>query len=706
MLGRLSGIVVRRPRRVVAGVALLAVVAGVLGGGVADRLAPYGADDPASESYRAEQLLERSGANASTDVVALVRPRRSLRSPAGRAEVLRVAAELRRDPDVARVTTFREGGSALVSRDARASYVAAGFRPQVDSSDAAERLRDRFERRPRVQLGGGEIADVQANEQVSEDLSRAELLAIPFLFLLSFVFFRSGVAALLPPMVGLTTILLTFLSLRIASELGSVSVFALNLVTGLGLGLAIDYSLFVVSRFREEMEKSSDRGEALRRTLATAGRTVLFSSLTVAAAMSSLIVFPQRFLYSMGIGGVLVALLASAVALTLLPAVLMLLGPRVNALAPRRLQRAREREARGEASGGWYRLSRFVMRHPGRVAVASAATLIALGMPFFSIAFTAVNASVLPTSASARQVDETLQRDFPPHRTSPTFLAVESGPGPRVAAYVRQLRRVDGVAEVSAPRPVAPGLTRVDVVSRSGPLTERSEQLVKDVRALDPPFAVSAGGSTAHFLDLRASIASHLPVALAIIALATLVVLFAMTGSVVLPVKAVLMNVLTLSATFGALVLIFQDGRFEGLLGYSSQGALEITQPIVLLALVFGLSTDYGVFLLSRIKEARDRGASDREAVALGLQRTGRIVTAAALLFCIAIGAFATSKMIFIKELGVGTALAVLIDATIVRALLVPSLMALLGRRNWWAPRPLRHLHDRFGLSDAGQSHA
>jgi uncharacterized membrane protein YdfJ with MMPL/SSD domain len=376
----------------------------------------------------------------------------------------------------------------------------------------------------------------------------------------------------------------------------------------------------------------------------------------------------------------------------------------VNALAPPRLQRAREREARGDASGAWYRLSRFVMRRPARVAIASAATLIALGIPFLSIDFTTVDASVLPTGASARQVDETVQRDFPPHRTTPTFLAAEVGPGPRLDAYVRRLRRVEGVAGVSAPRPVAPGLTRVDVVSRSGPLTPQSERLVTDVRALNPPFPVSAGGSTAHFIDLRESLASHLPVALAIIALATLIVLFAMTGSVVLPVKAVLMNLLTLSATFGALVLIFQDGRLEGLLGYSSQGALEITQPIVLLAIVFGLSTDYGVFLLSRIKEARDRGASDHEAVAIGLQRTGRIVTAAALLFCIAIGAFATSKMIFIKELGVGTALAVLIDATIVRALLVPSLMALLGRLNWWAPRPLRHLHDRVGLSDAGPS--
>jgi len=240
------------------------------------------------------------------------------------------------------------------------------------------------------------------------------------------------------------------------------------------------------------------------------------------------------------------------------------------------------------------------------------------------------------------------------------------------------------------------------VTSDSGPLTERSQALVEDIRALEPPFAVAASGPTAAFIDLKDSVLDHLPVALAIIAIATILVLFLMTGSVVLPVKAVLMNALTLSATFGMLVLVFQDGRFEGLLGYTSQGALELTQPIFLLAVVFGLSTDYGVFLLSRIKEARDGGAADGDAVAIGLQRTGRIVTAAAVLFCVAIGAFATSEMVFIKELGLGTAFAVLLDATIVRALLVPSLMELLGRWNWWAPRPLRRLHARIGLGEAG----
>jgi uncharacterized membrane protein YdfJ with MMPL/SSD domain len=704
MFTALADLAYRRGRRVVILAVLAALVAGVVGGSVADRLDPYNADDPASESYRAEQLLERSGAEPTVDVVALVETEADVRSGPGRARVERVAAELRRDPDIATVTTFEDGGRVLISSDGTATYVIASLTAEADESDAADRLLESFEGRDGVTLGGGSIANRQANEQVSEDLARAELLAFPILFLLSFLFFRSLVSALLPLLVGGLAIVLTFFALRLASDLGSVSVFALNLVTGLGLGLAIDSSLFIVSRYREEIAKHGPGREALRRTVGTAGRSVLFSSLTVAAAMASLLVFPQNFLYSMGLGGVIVALIAGAVALVVLPAVLALLGARVNSLAPKRLQRAVEREARGVQEGFWYRLSRFVQRRPRRVALASAATLVALGIPFLSINFTAVDAQVLPEDASARQVDTAVNTDFPAYRTTTTYLAIESPPDAEVRAYAGRLRGLDGAAQVTEPQAVGGGITRIDVVSESGPLAERSQALVEDIRALDPPFEVAAGGQTAGFVDLEDSVLEHLPIALAIIAGATIVVLFAMTGSVVLPLKAVLMNALTLSATFGMLVFVFQDGRFEDLLGYTSQGALEITQPIFLLAVVFGLSTDYGVYLLSRIKEARDGGASDGDAVAIGLQRTGRIVTAAAVLFCVAIGAFATSEMVFIKELGLGTAFAVLLDATIVRALLVPSLMELLGRWNWWAPRPLRRLHGRIGLSEAEPS--
>jgi uncharacterized membrane protein YdfJ with MMPL/SSD domain len=380
--------------------------------------------------------------------------------------------------------------------------------------------------------------------------------------------------------------------------------------------------------------------------------------------------------------------------------VLALLGERVNALAPKRLRRAAELDARREARGAWYRLSRLVMRRPARVAVSSAALLIALGLPFLGIKFTSVDATVLPKSSPAHVVDTALRKEFAPGRTTPVVVAVRAPGSPQVQQFAQRLRKVDGVAAVAPPRPQGGGLTRIDVFSPGSDLSEQSQQVVRDIRSLHAPFDVGVAGRTASFVDQKHSLASHLPIALAWLAITTFVVLFLFTGSVILPLKALVMNALTISAAFGILVLVFQHGHLEGLLGYTSQGALESSQPVVLFAVAFGLSTDYGVFLLSRIKEARDQGLPNREAVAVGLERTGRIVTAAALLFCVAIGAFATSRIIFIKEVGIGTALAVLIDATIVRALLVPSLMELLGRWNWWAPRPLRRLHSRFGLDE------
>jgi uncharacterized membrane protein YdfJ with MMPL/SSD domain len=699
MFAALTRLATRRPKRVVAAALLVAVAAVIAGSSVADRLDPYAAEDPGTESVRADELLERAGVGAGVDVVALLDTPGGARSPAARERVEEVARRLRADPEVGRVVTFEQGGRALVARDGRSTYLAASLRPGADENDAGERLLERLGDEPGLTLGGFAVASPQVNEQVSEDLARAELLAFPLLFLLSFLFFRSVVAALLPLLVGGMAIVLTMLALRIGSEFGSISVFALNVTTGLGLGLAIDYSLFMVSRYREELAHSGPGVEAIRRTLATAGRTVLFSSLTVAAALGSLLLFPQRFLYSMGIGGMLVAVLAGGVALLVLPAVLAVLGRRVNAVAPRRLQRAAEADARPAQSGAWYRLARVVMRRPGAIAAGTAALLIAMGIPFLGIKLTAVDASVLPEASSAKQVDDALKRDFDVRSTTPITLVARTAPGPALDGYLDRVREVPGVLEVSPPRR-ADGLTLVDAIPAAGVHSDQSQQAVRDVRGLDPPFEVLSRGQTATLVDLKHSLADHLPVALAVLMGTTVVVLFLMTGSVVLPIKALLMNLLTMSAAFGILVLVFQDGRFEGLLDYTSQGALEATQPIFLFAVAFGLSTDYSMFLLARIKEARDSGIAGDQAVAVGLERTGRIVTAAALLFSVAVGAFATSEIIFIKELGVGTALAVLIDATLVRVLLVPSLMKLLGEWNWWAPKPLARLHARIGLRE------
>ena len=450
----------------------------------------------------------------------------------------------------------------------------------------------------------------------------------------------------------------------------------------------------MASRYREEARHRGYGSDAVLATLATAGRTVLFSSLTVAAALAALLVFPQQFLYSMGVGGLLVTLGGATVALTLLPAVLVLLGPRIERL------RVRRTDATASGQGGWYRLSHAVMRRPGTVAVVTGALLIVAGLPFLGIRFTSVDAGVLPVSASARQVSNALHRDFATDASTPITVAVTApaSASDQVSTVAGAIRGLPGASEVSPPRLVGADTWVINVNSRSGPLTDQSKTLVDSIRALPTSTTVGVGGATADFIDLRSSLLAHLPLAVVIVAAVTIVVLFALTGSLVLPLKSVLMNALSLSAAFGLLVFVFQNGRLTGLLHYESQGALESTQPILLFAIAFGLSTDYGVFLLSRIKEGHDAGLSTTEAVAAGVERTGRVVTAAAALFCVAIGVFATSSIVFIKELGVGTALAVVIDASVVRAFLVPSLMALLGQWNWWAPRRLRQLHRRLHL--------
>jgi uncharacterized membrane protein YdfJ with MMPL/SSD domain len=701
MLDSLARLMFRRRRRVLVGAILFVVLAGAVGGPVAGLLdSDDDFDPPSAEAVQAREAIARAtGASATPDVVALVR----LGAPADSASAqakLRDVERAAQGPEVARVDAYEPGGfpRELVSKDGQSSYVAVTLRDGADS----EPVIDRMERLPQVALGGPEVIGEQTGTQVQEDLARAEMLAFPLLFLVSLLVFRGVVAALLPLAIGMTTILTTFLLMRGVNAVEPMSVFALNLIIGLGLGLAIDYSLFVISRFREEVEKGLGTADALSATLRTAGRTVVFSSATVAAALAALLVFPQRFLYSMGIGGILVTLVAATVSLTVLPALLAALGPRVNALSPARWRAAMHRDAALTERGFWYRFSRWVMRRPGAIAATTALLLIVLGLPFTQIQFTGVDASVLGTSHSARVVDDALRTEFPPNRTSPVLVAghAPESAAADVRAYAQRLGEIPGVLAVQEPV-AAGGLWRIGVVAPGARLDQSAKDAVEAVRAVDAPFPVQVGGSTAEFLDQQSALADRIPVALAILATTTLVILFLMTGSVVLPVKALIMNVLTLSAAFGILKLVFQDGRLEGLLGYTSQGALESSQPILLFAVAFGLSTDYGVFLLTRIKEARDGGLPNDEAVAVGLQRTGRIVTAAAILFCIAIGAFVTSEMIFIKQLGLGTALAVLIDATIVRALLVPSLMKLLGEWNWWAPKPLARLHARIGLQES-----
>jgi uncharacterized membrane protein YdfJ with MMPL/SSD domain len=671
-----ADLAVRRPRTVLAVVALLAVVAAVFGLRTPSLLGRASNDFVAkgSESLRAEAAVERaSGLSATPQVLVLVqRPTE--------ARLARVTALVRSEP------VFPVTATPLYSRDRRqalvAGYAKAGISQRVWRK-AAERVQARVSSVPGTAVGGTALATSQVNDQVQHDLTRAEELAFPILFLLALWVFRSVVAALLPILCGALTILGALLLLRLLDFTMPVSTYALNIVTGAGLGLGIDYSLLLVSRYREELVRRGPGVEAVRATLATAGRTIAFSSLTVGAAIATVSVFPLGFLQSMGIAGGLVGPLAGLIALTVLPPLFVLLGPRVNALSLRRWRRAAERAAAG-GQGGWYRLARGLMRRPWPVAAGTIALLLVLGVPFLSIRFTGVDASVLPPGASSRVVDTALRTDFPVTFVSPAYAVVDGGVA-AARAYAGEARRLPHATLVLPPRELGAGVWEVQVSSGASFLDSSSQRLVRELRAL--PGHAPVGGSTAQYLDQKHTLGSRLPLAIGLLCLVTFVLLYAATRSLVLPLKTLAMNALTLGATFGILVFVFQEGRLEGLLDYRSQGALQLTMPVLLFAIAFGLATDYGVFLLTRIKETWDSGLPNREAVATGLERTGRIVTAAALLFCIAVGAFATSQVVIVKEVGIGIALAVLIDASIVRALLVPSLMAILGRWNWWPAR-------------------
>ena len=473
MFDLLARLATSRPKRVVGIAVVAALIAGAFGGNVAEQLAPYGADDPKDDSVKSDKQLEAAlGYDPAATLIAVV-------DGATRTKVQRVDRVLETDPDVAVSTSFYDSHErAQVSKDGRSQFIAVNFKTSDDDvqQDAAKRLGDELNG-DGVKLGGFAAASADVNEQVSEDLARAEMLAFPLLFLLSVLFFRSVVAASLPLLVGGMAIVGTFAALKLVNGVTDVSVFALNLTTGLGLGLAIDYSLFIVARYREEIARLGPGVEAMRVTLATAGRTVLFSSLTVAAALASLLVFPQRFLYSMGLGGSLVALIAAAVALLVLPAVLVLLGHRVNSLAPRWLQRSRERDVRTEA-GFWYRLSRFVMRRPGPIAAVSAVALLLAGLPFLGVKFTSVDPTVLPEEKISRQVDTTLKEQFPPGRANPITIAALSAPTAEMREYARDLGALPGAAGSTPPQRVGASTSLIQVYPAEGQLSETSQELV------------------------------------------------------------------------------------------------------------------------------------------------------------------------------------------------------------------------------------
>ncbi|MEO6121699.1 MAG: MMPL family transporter, partial [Acidimicrobiales bacterium] len=568
-----------------------------------------------------------------------------------------------------------------------------------------------------VRVGGFAEVFREISETVKADLAKAESVAIPITLLLLVVVFGSVVAAGLPVGIGVLAILGTFLVLRVLAELTQVSIFSLNLTTGMGLGLAIDYSLFVVSRFREELRRGLQPGPAVVRTVQTAGRTVIFSAATVAVSLSALLVFPLAFLRSFAYAGIAVVGVAALVSVVVLPAALASIGHRIDRWA------VFHRRPPEVGVGFWHRLAMAVMARPVVIGGSIVALLIVLGLPFLHIKLGLPDDRVLPENAASRQVQDEIRANFTSNEAGAaqvvaTGIGDPAARSDEISAYAAGLSMVDGVARVDAfdgsyiagtrvapANPLSGRFATADgvwfsVVPAVEPLSAEGEALVSDVRGLPAPFEVEVAGSSAELVDSKASILARLPLAAAIIAVVTFVLLFLMFGSVLVPVKAVVLNLLSLTATFGAMVWIFQDGHLSGLLNFTPTGDIAITTPILMFCIAFGLSMDYEVFLLSRIKEEYDRTGDNTAAVAVGLERTGRIVTAAAALLAVVFIAMGTSSVSFIKLFGIGLTMAVLMDATLIRATLVPAFMRLAGDANWWAPAPLRRVYKRWGISE------
>jgi RND superfamily putative drug exporter len=751
MLTRLAGFTVRR-RRLVLGLAAVAfVLSGMIGGGVADQLSSGGFDDPGSESSRIEGVLEDTFQTGSPNVVLLVDAvdgdlDSAASAAAGRAVAAELAAETFEGLGMTEVISYWDlpADNPLASPAGDKALIIGRFADDDNILvDFSRGIRERYEREATatspvtVATGGFGPLFAEVNETIERDLLRAEAIAIPITLVLLVLVFGSVVAASLPLVIGALSVVGTFLVLLVINSFTEVSVFALNLTTAMGLGLAIDYSLFIVSRFREELAEGHAPPEAVRRTVRSAGKTVLFSALTVAASLCALLVFDIAFLRSFAYAGLAVSLLAGLYAIVVLPAMLGFLGHRINKLT------IWKRSTTPSTEGFWHRMAVAVMKRPVPITAGVLVVLVFLGSPAARMELGLPDDRVLAPGAPARHVQDVIREEFSSEEAGAISIVTTGVAGPAeraadVTAYAQALATQPGVTRVDSEvgrfcgtagaigafactpgqllvgPDLDPGLTArfsrsdatyLSVVPNVEPNSDEGRDLVGEVRATPLPPTLAGGerlvgGQSAQLVDSIDSLVGDLPLALAIIAVITFVLLFMMFGSVLVPIKALVLNLLSLSATFGAMVWVFQDGNGAGLLDFTATGALAATTPVLMFCVAFGLSMDYEVFLLSRIKEEHDRGRDNIQSVAVGLERTGRIVTAAAVLISVVFIAFATSSVSFIKLFGLGLALAVLLDAFVIRGTLVPAFMRLAGDANWWAPAPMRRFYERFGISE------
>ncbi|MFD5570827.1 MMPL family transporter [Streptomyces cadmiisoli] len=700
--------VTARPRLSLLAALVLTVLAVLAGGSVGDRLGSGGWEDPGAESTYATRALEREFPDSQPNLLLLVDAgRASVDDPAVAGEARRLTERLAGEEGVVGVGSYwRSGSPALRSEDGRRALIAARITgDEKTAGGTLERIAPslRGTQGPvEVEIGGLVAVRHEMQKIIQEDLTRAELIALPVTLVLLVTVFGSAVAALLPLGIGIVAILGTNAVLRGLTEFTDVSVFALNLTTALGLGLAIDYALFIVRRFREELSAGAEPVAAVGITLRTAGRTVLFSALTVAVSLAAMLVFPQYFLRSFAYAGIAVVLLAAAAALILLPAALVLLGHRVNSLDLRRLfRRGRAPEPTTGADGrNWGRAAVLVVRRAPFFAGGTTAVLLLLGLPFLGVRFGTADDRQLPVSAESHVVQQQIRDGFPGSPGGGLEILAEGRA--TEAQYADYKERIAGLPDVlRVEGPLVHGDTAYFTVLPEGEAVDQpAQRLVDELRAAQAPFDTHVTGTAAALVDSKDAMAERLPWALAFIAVVTLILVFLLTGSVLIPLQAVILNALSLTAMFGAVVWVFQDGHLSGLLDFTSTGSIETTLPVLMFCVAFGLSMDYGVFLLSRIKEEYDRTGVHEQSVRHGLERTGGLITAAAVILAVVMIAIGTSRVTNTKMLGLGIALAVLMDAMVVRSLLVPAVMRLTGRATWWAPAPLRRLHTRFGLGE------
>jgi RND superfamily putative drug exporter len=736
VLREIATLAIRWPRRILAIAALLMVATGIFGASIANHLSAGGFQDPNSESAQAARLLMEKFGQSDQSLLITVTDPAGATSAGATAAGAEIVGRLDASPYVLSVTSPwtspPSAAAELLSTDGSTGLIVATMAGGEDKAqDYASELvtpvvgeRDGLS----IKAGGTAMIYKQINQQTMRDLIRMESIAIPLTFLVLVWVFGGLIAAALPLLVGLMAILGAMSVLRLFTFFTEVSIFALNITTALGLALAIDYTLLILSRYRDETAGGADPHTALVRTMCTAGRTVLFSAVTVALSLSALLLFPMYFLRSFAYSGIATVAFAAAAAVLVTPAAIAVLGPRIDKWDIRKLIRRvlgrPEPVPTPVDRQFWYRSTKFVMRRSIPVGTAIVALLLLLGIPFLHIKFGNPDDRVLPKSASAHQVGDQLRNDFASDLNTGLTVVIPdaTGVGPaELDRYAADLSRVGDVTGVSAPGGTFAAGTRVGPPSAptavadgsaflsirsSAPLySDASKIQLQRLHAVPEPAGrdVLMGGIAQTTQDIVSVVTTRMPLVLALIAVITFILLFLLTGSLVLPLKALVLNVLSLSAAFGALVWIFQDGNL-GALGTTPTGTMEANVPVLMFCVAFGLSMDYEVFLLARIREywlASPQGRADSdESVALGLARTGRVVTAAALIMSIAFAALIAAQVSFMRIFGLGLTLAVLVDATLVRMALLPAFMHVMGRWNWWAPRPLTRLHQRFGFSE------